>query len=295
MKDLLVEDFIKSIFLEKGLSENTLLSYRNDLNNAANIIKSKKLSDIDDNDLMKIISKWSKNFSVKSQNRMMSSLKQFFIWLKLENHRSDNILVNVQTPKVNASLPKIISEGDIEKLISESQKSTTKNSEQIHCIIELLYSTGIRVSELVNLSFESVNNLEDTIIIMGKGGKERVVILTKSSKIALSKWIKTRHNLSYAVDSNFLFPVKNKDHISRQTVYNQIRILAKKAGLDPAKIMPHALRHSFASHLLSRGADLRSIQILLGHSNISTTQIYTKVENRRLKSLVDDVHPLANK
>jgi integrase/recombinase XerD len=295
MKDLLVEDFIKSIFLEKGLSENTLLSYRNDLNNAANIIKSKKLSDIDDNDLMKIISKWSKNFSVKSQNRMMSSLKQFFIWLKLENHRSDNILVNVQTPKVNASLPKIISEGDIEKLILESQKRTTKNSEQIHCIIELLYSTGIRVSELVNLSFESVNNLEDTIIIMGKGGKERVVILTKSSKIALSKWIKTRHNLSYAVDSNFLFPVKNKDHISRQTVYNQIRILAKKAGLDPAKIMPHALRHSFASHLLSRGADLRSIQILLGHSNISTTQIYTKVENRRLKSLVDDVHPLANK
>lgn len=295
MKDLLVEDFIKSIFLEKGLSENTLLSYRNDLNNAANIIKSKKLSDIDDNDLMKIISKWSKNFSVKSQNRMMSSLKQFFIWLKLENHRSDNILVNIQTPKVNASLPKIISEGDIEKLILESQKRTTKNPEQIHCIIELLYSTGIRVSELVNLSFESVNNLEDTIIIMGKGGKERVVILTKSSKIALSKWIKTRHNLSYAVDSNFLFPVKNKDHISRQTVYNQIRILAKKAGLDPAKIMPHALRHSFASHLLSRGADLRSIQILLGHSNISTTQIYTKVENRRLKSLVDDVHPLANK
>ena len=295
MKDLLVEDFIKSIFLEKGLSENTLLSYRNDLNNAANILKSKKLSDIDDNDLMKIISKWSKNFSVKSQNRMMSSLKQFFIWLKLENHRSDNILANVQTPKANASLPKIISEGDIEKLILESQKSTTKNSEQIHCIIELLYSTGIRVSELVNLSFESVSNLEDTIIIMGKGGKERVVILTKSSKKALSKWIKTRHNLSYAVDSNFLFPIKNKNHISRQTVYNQIKILAKKTGLDPSKIMPHALRHSFASHLLSRGADLRSIQILLGHSNISTTQIYTKVENRRLKSLVNDIHPLADK
>tara|TARA_B100001248_G_scaffold257220_1_gene239387 strand:- start:642 stop:1529 length:888 start_codon:yes stop_codon:yes gene_type:complete len=295
MKDLLVEDFIKSIFLEKGLSENTLLSYRNDLNNAANILQSKKLSDIDDNDLMKIISKWSKNFSVKSQNRMMSSLKQFFIWLKLENHRSDNILANVQTPKVNISLPKIISEGDIEKLILESQKRRTKNSEQIHCIIELLYSTGIRVSELVNLSFESVKNLEDTIIIMGKGGKERVVILTKSSKKALSKWIKTRHSLSYAIDSYFLFPVKNRNHISRQNVYNQIKILAKKAGLDPSKIMPHALRHSFASHLLSRGADLRSIQILLGHSNISTTQIYTKVENRRLKSLVDDVHPLANK
>ena len=157
-----------------------------------------------------------------------------------------------------------------------------------------MYGCGLRISEALSIN-RNISPTDDFILIKGKGGKERVVILTKSSKIALSKWIKTRHNLSYAVDSNFLFPVKNKDHISRQTVYNQIKILAKKAGLDPAKIMPHALRHSFASHLLSRGADLRSIQILLGHSNISTTQIYTKVENRRLKSLVDDVHPLANK
>ena len=153
----------------------------------------------------------------------------------------------------------------------------------------------MRVSELVSLSFQSVNNLEDTVSILGKGGKERIVVLTQSSKIALSKWIKKRHTLSYAVSSQFLFPIKNKAHISRQTVYNKLKALAKKAGLNPSKIMPHSFRHSFASHMLNRGADLRSIQILLGHSSISTTQIYTKVENKRLQSLVKDVHPLANK
>jgi Site-specific recombinase XerD len=153
----------------------------------------------------------------------------------------------------------------------------------------------MRVSELVCLSYQTVYNLEDTFSIFGKGGKERVVVLTRSSKIALSKWIKKRDALSYAISSQFLFPIKNKGHISRQTVYNKIKALAKKAGLNPSKIMPHSFRHSFASHLLNRGADLRSIQILLGHSSITTTQIYTKVENKRLQSLVNDVHPLANK
>ena len=295
MKDILVEEFLKNNFLEKGLSENTLLSYRNDLKNAGKILQNKKLSDIDNNDLNKIISSWSNVFSAKSQNRMISTLKQFFIWLKSENYRSDNIFAKIQTPKSNISLPSIISENDIEKLILETKKNTTKDTELNHCIIELLYSTGMRVSELVSLSYQSVNNLEDTVSIRGKGGKERIVVFTRSAKIALSKWIKKRHTLSYAVSSQFLFPIKNKGHISRQTVYNKIKTLAKKAGLNPSKIMPHSFRHSFASHLLNRGADLRSIQILLGHSSISTTQIYTKVENKRLQSLVNDVHPLANK
>ena len=295
MKDILVDEFLKNNFLERGLSENTLLSYRNDLKNAGKILQNKKLSDINDNDLNKIISSWSNVFSAKSQNRMISTLKQFFIWLKSEDYRSDNIFAKIQTPKSNISLPSIISENDIEKLILETKKNTTKDTELNHCIIELLYSTGMRVSELVSLSYQSVDNLEDTFSIRGKGGKERIVVLTRSSKIALSKWIKKRHTLSYAVSSKFLFPIKNKGHISRQTVYNRIKTLAKKAGLNPSKIMPHSFRHSFASHLLNRGADLRSIQILLGHSSISTTQIYTKVENKRLQSLVNDVHPLANK
>ena len=223
MKDILVEEFLKNNFLEKGLSENTLLSYRSDLKNAGKILQNKKLSDINKNDLNKIISSWSNVFSAKSQNRMISTLKQFFIWLKSENYRSDNIFAKIQTPKSNISLPSIISENDIEKLILEAQKNTTKDTELNHCIIELLYSTGMRVSELVSLSYQSVDNLEDTVSIRGKGGKERIVVLTQSSKIALSKWIKKRHTLSYAVSSQFLFPKKNKGHISRQTVYNKIK------------------------------------------------------------------------
>ena len=195
MKDILVEEFLKNNFLEKGLSENTLLSYRSDLKNAGKILQNKKLSDIDNNDLNKIISSWSNFFSAKSQNRMISTLKQFFIWLKSENYRSDNIFAKIQTPKSNISLPSIISENDIEKLILEAQKNTTKNTELNQCIIELLYSTGMRVSELVSLSYQSVNNLEDTVSIRGKGGKERIVVLTRSAKIALSKWIKKRQTL----------------------------------------------------------------------------------------------------
>ena len=141
MKDILVEEFLKNNFLERGLSENTLLSYRNDLKNAGKILQNKKLSDIDNKDLNKIISSWSNVFSAKSQNRMISTLKQFFIWLKSENYRSDNIFAKIQTPKSNISLPSIISENDIEKLILEAHKNTTNDAELNECIICLLYTS----------------------------------------------------------------------------------------------------------------------------------------------------------
>ena len=226
--------------------------------------------------------------------RMITSVRSYHQFLSREKILGDNPSLSIDTPKLKKKLPRVLTFKEIENIMKVIPSDTALNFRD-SAIIELLYSTGMRVSELVSLSYQSVNNLEDTLAIRGKGGKERIVVLTRSAKIALSKWIKKRHTLTYAVSSQFLFPIKNKGHISRQNVYNKIKTLAKKAGLNPSKIMPHSFRHSFASHLLNRGADLRSIQILLGHSSISTTQIYTKVENKRLQSLVNDVHPLANK
>ena len=295
MSKCLINEFLKNIYIEKGLSDNTIISYKNDLKKAKEIINNKHLSDINKNDLQKIIKFWSRNYSLKSQNRMISSLKHFIFWLKSENYRNDNLFVNIDTPKNNIYLPKILTEDEVDLLISEVQKETTKNHEMMHCIIELLYSTGIRISELINLTYNSVNKIENSLIVRGKGKKQRAVILTNSAKMAISKWKSKRDTLKYAVSSKYLFPGVKKDHISRQSVAHQIKKIALAANIKHLNISPHSFRHSFASHLLNRGADLRSIQIMLGHSNISTTQMYTQVENKRLLGLVKEVHPLANK
>ena len=295
MSNCLINEFLKNIYIEKGLADNTIIGYKNDLKKANEIINNKHLSDINNNDLQKIIKFWSDNYSLKSQNRMISSLKHFMFWLKSENFRNDNLVSNIDTPKNNFYLPNILTEDEVELLISEVQKETTKNHEMMHCIIELLYSTGIRVSELVTLTYNSFNKIENSLVVRGKGKKQRVVILTNSTKKALSKWKSKRDTLKYAVSSKYLFPVLKKDYISRQSVAHQIKKIALAAGVKNSNISPHSFRHSFASHLLNRGADLRSIQIMLGHANISTTQIYTQVENKRLLGLVKEVHPLANK
>ena len=295
MSKCLINEFLKNIYIEKGLADNTIISYKNDLKKANEIIKNKYLSDINNYDLQKIIKFWSDNYSLKSQNRMISSLKHFIFWLKSENYRNDNLFVNIDTPKNNIYLPKILTEDEVDLLISEVQKETTKNHEMMNCIIELLYSTGIRVSELINLTYNSVSKIENSLIVRGKGKKQRAVILTNSAKMAISKWKSKRDTLKYAVSSKYLFPGVKKGHISRQSVAHQIKKIALAANIKHINISPHSFRHSFASHLLNRGADLRSIQIMLGHSNISTTQMYTQVENKRLLGLVKEVHPLANK
>ena len=153
----------------------------------------------------------------------------------------------------------------------------------------------MRISELVSLPVDLFNNIEKTFIVRGKGNKQRAVILTNSAKNSLVRWKLKRDTLKYAISSKYLFPSKRKGHITRQNISHQIKIIAFNAGLKYSKVTPHLFRHSFASHLLNRGADLRSLQIMLGHANISTTQIYTQVENKRLLGLVKEVHQLANK
>jgi len=295
MYKCLISEFLESIFLERGLSKNTISSYRSDLTKAKSII-GKNLSNINNSDLQKIIKFCSNNYSLKSQNRMISSLKGFVSWIKQEhNIYIENVFDNFDSPKINSTLPNILTENEIRLIIRETQKETTQNSELLNCVVELLYSTGIRVSELVTLPFNSFKDRDKTIIIKGKGNKERVVVLTNSCKNSILKWKIKRDRLKYAISSKYLFPGKKKGHMSRQTISHQIKKIVINAGINKTDISPHSFRHSFASHLLNRGADLRSIQIMLGHSNITTTQIYTQVENKRLLGLVNDAHPLANK
>ena len=295
MYKCLISEFLESIFLERGLSKNTISSYRSDLTKAKSII-GKNLSNINNSDLQKIMKFCSKNYSLKSQNRMVSSLKGFISWVRQEhNIIIENVFDNFDSPKINRILPNILTENEVKVIIKETQKKTTQNSELLNCVIELLYSTGMRISELVSLPFNSFNDRDKTIIVKGKGNKQRVVVLTNSCISSILKWKNKRDRLSYAISSKYLFPGKKKDHISRQNISHKIKKIVKKAGINKTDVSPHSFRHSFASHLLNRGADLRSIQIMLGHSNITTTQIYTQVENKRLLGLVNDAHPLANK
>ena len=295
MYKCLISEFLESIFLERGLSKNTISSYRSDLTKVKSII-GKNLSNINNSDLQKIIKFCSNNYSLKSQTRMISSLKGFVSWIKQEhNIYIENFFENFDSPKINSTLPNILTENEIKLIIKETQKETTQNSELLNCVIELLYSTGIRVSELVNLPFNSFNDRDKTIVVKGKGNKQRVVVLTNSCMSSILKWKTKRDRLKYSISSKYLFPGKKKDHISRQNISHQIKKIVMKAGINKTDVSPHSFRHSFASHLLNRGADLRSIQIMLGHSNITTTQIYTQVENKRLFGLVNDAHPLANK
>ena len=294
--DPLIQVFLKNLSIERGLSKNTFLSYRNDLEDASqNLEKGKFLSESNINDIKKIITIWSKKLSSRSQARKISSLKQFMHWLRTEKIKEENIFDNIDSPKYRNGLPKILSESEVKCLLANTSKLDNINSIQLLCIIELLYSTGLRVSELVSLHIETLEKNPRTIIIKGKGDKQRVVALSNPSRSALKSWIKARQKLKIAIGSSYLFPGVKSPHMTRQNLAHKLKALAKVSGIEINKVTPHSFRHAFASHMLRRGADLRSLQMLLGHSNITTTQIYTHTENERLSGLVNNVHPLAEK
>ena len=291
-----INQFLQSVSVEKGLAKNTIISYEQDLINAQNnIIGNKLLSKINSSDVQFLLSIWSKKLSRRSQSRKLSSLKQFMNWLRVEKKRTDNIFNNVVSPKIKTSLPNVLSENQVKRLLKFADYDKSKSSLQLLCILEILYSTGLRVSELISLPLSGMEKNPETIIVKGKGGKQRLVALNNSSRVAIKRWLYVRHKLKYSVDSIYLFPSKKFGFISRQSLSHQIKILAQKAGIMDFIVTPHTLRHAFASHMLNRGANLRTIQIFLGHASISTTQIYTHTQNDRLSGLVNNIHPLANK
>jgi integrase/recombinase XerD len=291
----LIESFLEMMTAERGAARNTVESYQRDLLDAAEVLHSRDVSlenatKASLETYTGVLSK--RGLAPNTVARKLSSLRQFYHFLFTENIRKDDPASALDTPAQKRSLPKSLSREDVETLLEHAH---ARGDVRLTAMLELLYASGLRVSELVTLPSSSLRKAMGKaipfLIIYGKGGKERIVPLHASAIEAAQAYAATQQK-----ESPWLFPSRGKQgHVTRQRFGQMLKELALKAGLDPEIISPHTLRHSFASHLLGGGADLRVIQELLGHSDISTTQIYTKVEQERLTALVHSHHPLAKK
>jgi integrase/recombinase XerD len=284
----LIESFLEMMTAERGAARNTIESYERDLLDAAAFTP---LQDASKTSLEAYTATLSKRgLAPNTIARKLSSLRQFYHFLFTENIRKDDPASALDTPRQKRSLPKGLTRADVETLIAQAH---AEDDLRLTAMLELLYASGLRVSELVTLPSSALRKIMGKDItfltIQGKGGKERIVPLHATAIAAACAYIATQ-----TPGSAWLFPSRSKQgHITRQRFAQLLKGLALRAGLNPDVLSPHTLRHSFASHLLSGGADLRVIQELLGHSDISTTQIYTHVEQDRLTALVHAHHPLS--
>lgn len=280
-----IDIFLEALSAEKGRSKKTLESYSSDLRHA-----DENLPD----GLLKASSEQVQNYlsnlpdKASSVARKASALRGFYKFLMLEKIIKENPTANLELPKRKKALPKFLSMEEIELLISSA--GDIKNSVRLRAMIELLYASGLRVSELCELPLTAV--LGDKLLIHGKGAKERIVPMHQEAQNALQKWLNLRDEKE---TSKYVFPSSGKTgHITRDGFFKILKKCAVLSGISPNRVSPHVLRHSFASHLLAGGANLRAIQTMLGHEDISTTQIYTHVLPEKLKETVQQHHPLSN-
>ena len=223
-------------------------------------------------------------------------MRQFYSFLYSEGFRDDDPSQRIDSPKLGRVLPKFLSKDEVVRLLAAARERDRFDSNRLIALMEILYATGLRVSELVGLRKSSISRDGQILIIRGKGGKERMLPLNDPAREAVSTYLSEhRKTLGSREGSPFLFPSRGVlGHLTRAGFSNMLKNLALAAGIDPSRVSPHVLRHSFASHMLANGADLRVLQQMLGHTDISTTQIYTHVLEERLKHLVEHSHPLAN-
>ena len=283
----LIEDFLRYLLIDKGYSKNTISSYKQDLDKFNEYFKNKNINDIDSNDLKNYIK--SLNLNEKSISRTISCLKSFYKFLIIEKVIKHNPTDGLYMPKVKKSLPNIMSVDEVARLLDI--KLDDDFSYRNKAMLELMYATGLRVSELIELKLNDVDFSDDIIRIMGKGSKERIIPMGDFAKEYLEEYIYNhRGNMLKGITTDYVFLNNHGKKMTRQGFFKIIKKLANEAGIS-TEISPHTLRHSFASHLLKYGADLRTIQELLGHSDISTTQIYTHVANEELRKNYDEYHP----
>jgi integrase/recombinase XerD len=309
----LIDLFLDMLAAEQGAGANTLDAYRRDLadfseflastGNAFASVETQALRDyLDDLD--------ARGFKSSSAARRLSAMRHLFRFLLNERIRSDDPAAILSGPKRGRGLPKVLSISDVDRLLAHAMTQTGApevsalqrlRAIRLYCLLEVLYATGLRVSELVALPASAARRDARMIVVRGKGNKERLVPLNEASRQAMADYLAAMEALKPekkkgAVGSKWLFPSFGESgHLTRQHFARELKELAASAGLVPRLVSPHVLRHAFASHLLHNGADLRIVQTLLGHTDISTTQIYTHVVEERLKSLVRDLHPLAEK
>ncbi|SNT00824.1 tyrosine recombinase [Sphingopyxis indica] len=285
-----IDRFLEMMAAERGAARNTLAAYRRDLEQASRFAKG-RLAEADAAMLRKIMADY-RSLAASSAARKLSALRQFFAFLADEGERADNPALDVTRPATRRPLPRVLTHDDVERLFALAGEEAAGEAPPAAAVrqlllLELLYGSGLRASELVSLPRRAIMGERAFLIVRGKGDKERLVPLSDRARGALDQW------LPLAGDgSPWLFP-SGKGHLTRVRLFQLLRELAARAGLDPAAISPHVLRHAFATHLLEGGADLRALQLMLGHADIATTEIYTHVDSRRLVELVNRRHPLA--
>ena len=303
-----IDMFLEMLSAERGVAENTLAAYGRDLSDSARFFSTRRMEMLDagPDDLRAYLGACrEEGLAATSLARRLSTLRQFYRFLAAEGLIQEDPTVGLSGPKQARRLPKTLSIADVDILIqaARSRVKGTSGRERLRalrmvCLLELLYATGMRVTELVSLPGDVLKGDRRVLTIRGKGGRERLVPLNSSALEALYAYLAIGENddpgLSPMVRTKWLFPTKSASgHLTRQRFAQDLKDLAIEAGLSPEDVSPHVLRHAFASHMLDRGADLRAVQQLLGHADISTTEIYTHVLQERLKKLVLEHHPLA--
>lgn len=296
-----VEAFLEMMSAERGAAANTLSAYGRDLRDWAAALKPRTLMNASTGHLEGVLAGWAdSDLGASTAARKLSALKQYCLFLQTEGLRTDNPAHRLRAPKVAKPLPKGMSQDEVDTLLDHAASDTSVKGLRMMAMLEILYAGGLRVSELVSLRKAQTLRRDGCLMIRGKGERERLVPLTPPALDALSAWTSVRaqslpNNAAAAARAKaFLFPSGGKlGHLTRERFAQLLKDLARAAGLQPTRISPHVLRHAFATHLLQGGADLRAVQTLLGHADISTTQIYTHVLDARLKALVETAHPLS--
>lgn len=302
-----LDAFLDMLTAERGAAVNTRLAYERDLADLGRWLaqRSVALEAAGTEDLRAYLAVQSKDGAPRTVARRLSAMRQFYRFLLSEGRRTDDPASPLDSPKQGRPLPKILTEAEVGAMLSTAEARGGPEGLRLVALLEVLYATGLRVSELVGLPMTAIMRDGRGLLVRGKGGKERMVPLSDPALAALAGYIPFRGHFippsagagGEAGHSPFLFPsrISAEGHLTRQRFAQLLKQLAIDAGIDPEKVSPHVLRHAFATHLLDHGADLRSVQKMLGHADIATTQIYTHVVTERLKRVMHDHHPLARR